>query len=201
MTLPKFTRTAQAAEKDRTSKWDLIEAIAADATDAGVPIVGLESRTAALEACAAAGTDYTSSTVKNLCIVAKFDSESTPEQRQVWRRYGWSVLRETANAGWTPDAAHELLSGERLTRQQVRAVLGTPGCLEADAIAPSFDERVSAWVVRFQAVMHEGAQLVAEGDRDVVVPGGHAALMFAIFAKLREDQIDVELRHMLETTA
>lgn len=194
--MTKFTRTAKAAEKDRTSKWDLIAAIAEDAVENGLPIVGLESRTATFAACEAVGVEYASNTIRDLCLVAKFDHESTPEQRQVWRRYGWTIVREPAVAGWTPEATAEVLSAEqRLTQRDVKALVGVSRVNSTDA--PSFDERVSAWVVRFQAVMTEGAELVMEADRDVVVPGGHAALMLAIFAKFREDQIDVELQNML----
>lgn len=195
---PTFTRTAEAARAEQRTKWELIEALATDATAAGLPITSLAAVTAAGRAFEEAGADYTSSTVRDLAAVAKFDTESTPEQRLTWRRYGWTLLRVVAKSGTSPAEAHELLAGDRLTRAQVVAAVGNgPGTTDEQP-EPDIDTLAENWLKRAHAVMADGAALAARVDREAVVLGGYAAVALELYRRMSESQIDAELRQLLD---
>src|SRR4051812_4266906 len=99
------------ANADRQSKWDLVEAIVADSVEHGIGVVSCESVAAARTALAEAGHEHTLANARDLCVVAKFDHESTPEQRSSWRRYGWTIARQLAKAAWFHELACEFLAG------------------------------------------------------------------------------------------
>jgi hypothetical protein len=197
-----FRRTAKAATSERMSTWFLIESIAADATDVGVPISGAESVLAAKEALDAAGCEYADGTIKNLCVVAKFDHESTPTQRKVWRRYGWTSVAEVAQAGWSPEAAAQVLDRpERLTRTEVRAAVRQPR--HAGVPEPrSFEDRCASWIHAVNRVLMEGTRLAQEAESwpDIEL-GAHAALAIQLYQRLTERALDAELRSLLEAQA
>ena len=188
-----FTRTAQAAGKDRQSRWELIEAIAIDATDNGVPITSLASIIAAKSALEQAGAEYADMTIKHLCLVAKFDHESTPRQRKEWRRYGWTAIGRVVNAGLSQEAAYSLLSGDRKTVAEIQDMLRSNVTPERRRTEPPFDLRCARWVQHMNALMMEGAGLVAESEQtEGIVIGGHAALALSIYRRLAERQLDAE---------
>lgn len=199
MSDPKFTRTAQAAKSDRLTKWDLIAAIAEDATEVGLPITGIHAVLAAKTALDAAGNEYADSTVKNLCVVAKFDHESTRAQRTVWRRYGWSVLRALAAAGWTQEAAADLLSGERMSWRDVRHAVSPArsGATPDEQTAP-FDDRCAAAVTRLYKVLREFAALTSEAE-ELSAVGAHSRMALGLYQAINERVIDAEYRHLIET--
>lgn len=195
---PTYIRTAEAARVERLGTWTLIEALGADAADAGLPVTGLASRLAAANALEEAGCDYSSATVRDLAAVAKFDTESTPEQRLTWRRYGWTLLRVVAKSGTSPAEAHELLAGDRLTRAQVVAAVGNgPGTTEPEPEV-DLDTAFENWLKRFHGVMCDGAALADRADREAAVLGGFAAMALLLYRRASESQIDAEYRQLTE---
>jgi hypothetical protein len=203
-----FRSTWQAANADLLSKWKLIEAIAKDALANDLPISGEESCSAAFKALEAANHEHTSQTVRNLCVVAKFDAESNDEQRMVWRRYGWTVVREVAKAGWTQDAAAELLGGKQLKRREVVArlrVARDPGVPEnVDPLAwekqPIEPGEWAEWVKEMSRVLTHGARLAVRTENtEGLVLGAHDAIAFVLYQRLNERAIDAEIRQLLES--
>lgn len=198
MSVPKFTRTAKAAQADRLSRWDLIAAIAEDAADAGFAISGAESVVAAKSALTAAGNEYSDSTVRHLCVTAKFDHESTPAQRKVWRTYGWTTVKEAVMAGWSQESVLELLAGNHKTQAEVRqAVSSSKVVNDPDPL----DDRWGQWVHRMNALLMDGARLAEESEEPTVTLGGHSAMGLAIYRNLIEREFDREVRRLLETEA
>lgn len=192
-----FDRTKTAAEKDRTSRWDLIEAMIADAVDAGLPIVGKESTDLAAAACKEAGVEFSTLSIRNLLVVGKFDHESTSKQRRIWRRYGWTVVREVVKAGWTQDAAYELLAGSHKSKRDVQAaVRSDPGVTNR-----TFDERCAAWISRANDLLADGAALAEEAESQYVELGAHSTLALSIYRTMVERQLDAEIRTLLEANA
>lgn len=197
-----FSRTKAAANADKRSRWDLVAAIAEDAIDAGVPITSTASVTAAKEALDAVGLEMTPDSVKNLSCLAKFDHESTDRQRQEWRRYGTSVVREVALAGWSQEAAFDLLARpKRVTRSEVRIALkaGNAGVTQHGA-APDINEQghrllsqINAW---FTDMAKFADRAEAEGGLD-----SYSAAVLETYHALTEKRIDAELRQILEAEA
>lgn len=194
-----FTRTAKAAQTDRLTKWALVAAIAEDANEARIPITGADSVLAAKAALDGAGNQYVDGTVKLLCVVAKFDHESSPAQREVWRRYGWSTVAEVVGSGWSPEAAAELLDGDRKSHREVRAALAAA---RYDVIPEvPFDDRCADWVSRLHKVLRDGRALATEAE-SMQALGAHAAMALHFYAAINDKVTDAELRHLLneETT-
>lgn len=160
MTDPVFKRTEKVAKVDRVSKWNLIEAIAADAKEAGVPLVGVQSKTAAREALAKVGHDHAPRTIEDLCMVAKYDDESTDEQRQVWRRYGWSIVYRFSQASVPKAKAMKYLDVEepRTWQETVDYVSGlSPRSARGDDL--DLDASWEVWLNDLNRVMKHGAEL------------------------------------------
>jgi PAS domain-containing protein len=123
-----YARTRQAAKADKAARWKLIDAIQEDALSNDIPITSGESILATKEAVDQAEEDFADETVAALCRLAKFDQESTDRQRQVWRRYGWSIITRVAGAEndglWTKDEARKFLDVvQRKTFEQVTAYI------------------------------------------------------------------------------
>jgi len=193
----KFKRTQKAATQDRLTKWELIEAIAADADESGLPITSSESCVATKSALESSGDEYADGTVKELCVVAKFDYESSPKQRRVWRTYGWTVIRTVAKSGWTPEAAYDLLSARHLTRVEVNAAVRGPGHPDEE---PSFEAKCATWVHRANALMMDGARLAEEVERTPgYAPSSQAELALSIYHRMTERQLDAEIRAFFES--
>lgn len=194
----KFSRTQEAAKSDRLSKWQLIEAIAEDAVENGLTISGTESVLAAKAALEAAGEEYADGTVKELCVVAKFDWQSTKTQRRIWRRYGWTAIRTVVKAGETPESAAVLLGAERLTRLEILAQVQSarvPGHPEKP-----LDDAWSEWLNQGMTWLLKGAKLVARTeDTEGVELGAHAAIGRMLYERISEKAIDAELRHFFDT--
>lgn len=196
----KFKRTAAAAQRDKQSKWDVIQSIAEDASEAGLPIVGIESRTEARKALKAAGHEHEDNTVRDLCLVAKFDHESTPAQRKTWRRYGWTIPHQFAKRGWSQEAAEKHLVGPGLLSKSEAVAIASGKNADDDTpeVEKPLDERWTSWVQRLSTLMTEGAKLAAETDDTGLVLGGYAALARELYDRLAERQIDAEYRQLLE---
>lgn len=192
-----FTRTQNAAAAEKSTRWDLIEAIAADATDDGLAITGVASQLAAAAAFEAAGAEYTSGTIKKLCVLAKFDHESTVKQKKEWRRYGWTSVLPFARSGWSPEAAYDVLSGEMKTQTDVRAILA--GSFEGPKSARPFDERCARWIQHMNGVLMEGAALAEEAENKHLQLGPYAERAMSIYRQLAERQLDAELRGFLDS--
>lgn len=194
-----FSRTKAAAATDKRSRWDLVAAIAEDAIDAGVPITSTASVIAAKEALDAVGLEMAPDSVKSLSIVAKFDHESTDRQRQEWRRYGTSIVQRVAEAGWSQEAAFDLLAQpRRLTKSEVGhavkiAAAGTTGSPEPADINDVLHKRlheINAW---FTNMAQDADRAEAEGELDA-----YSEAVLEIYRALAERRIDAELRSLLD---
>lgn len=196
--MPEFTRTEKAAAVDKLSRWDLIAAIAEDADTAGVPITGGESQAATTRALERAGLELASRTVKHLTVVAKFDWESMPEQRKVWRRYGWSSVMYFANAGYSPSAAEAFLDVPDLrTRAEIEAELRS-GLPVGQNDQPELNEAWAAWLTRAHALLADGVildQRTEEEHADLDEEAGFARVMFQ---RMNERNFDTQLRQVLD---
>ncbi len=123
MAKPEFAEVYEAARVSVRNDWALIEAIAIAADRQGLPIVGAKTVANTMAACYEAGRGIASSTAKNYCVLAKFDFDAAPRDRQVIRRYGTSIIRLFAQAGWTPEAAAEYLKGSPKTYRDVESTV------------------------------------------------------------------------------
>jgi hypothetical protein len=194
-----FTRTQQAAQTEKQSKWDLIEAIALDAVDNGVDISSVESQVGAYKACAAAGNEHADPTIRSLCVVAKFDYESSAGQRRTWRKYGWSVVAEVAKAGWSQDAASAFLAGRQRSQREVRAEIEKKA--RQGSRRPSFpqdpNEFWHKWITHLDRELARAAEAIDHyGATDDLDP--HSALAVLIYERITENKIDAELRDLIE---
>jgi hypothetical protein len=200
---PVFNRTVEAARHERVSQWQMIEAIALDAADNALPITGIDSIVAAKSAFESAGVDYSQNTVRALCLVAKFDHESTAAQRTVFRSYGWSVVQRVASAGWSQEAAAAFLSEGRRSHKDVteavkRANVGT----RTGDKARTRDDLVADWeqsLNRLNVVLTDCARLAEETDNLGIDLGGYAAFARLIYERITERKLDAEIREFLTT--
>jgi hypothetical protein len=195
-----FSRTAQAAAQERLSKWDVIEAIAADADEAGVPITGGQAQVSAASAFTDAGLEYTPSYVKSLCVLAKYDWESTPAQRQLWRRNSTTNVLLMAVAGWSQSAAADYLMDDR-SSNEVRAEVRkyAEPSKRTQARAATFDDRCGDWVAQMNKVMMAGASLLDEAESEQYELGPHAEMAMAIYRRLAERQLEAEIHRFFES--
>lgn len=197
----KFTRTRRAAEAEKTTKWDLIAAIADDAVEHGLPITGMTSQLAAREALDSAGNEYAVSTITNLCVVAKFDHESTAKQRQVWRTYGWSIVQRFAHGGYSQEEAARFLTERRRSQREVEAFMRS---MDIDVHKPDkppvpLDDAWMAWLRNINRLLVEGAELAERSETEADQLGVYAALAMLTYQRIAERKIDAELRQLLES--
>jgi hypothetical protein len=102
-----------------------------------------------------------------------------------------------AGAGWTQEAAHELLGGPRLQFRDIKAaVRSAPGC---GSTPKSFDERVAETLGRLYKALRDFAALTDEAEHIEV--GGHTAMALAIYAAINDRVLDAEIRQFLENEA
>lgn len=196
----KFSRTQEAAKTEKRSKWDLIEAIALDAVDNDVPISGMDSRLAAKAALDAVGNEHAERTIYGLCMVAKFDHESTGSQRQLWRKYGWTAIRTVAEAGVTQDAAFGMLAGrDRLTFREIEKAVARANPRTGVTATLALDEALRRWVNRLDAVLTEGAELAERAYNEDAELSSRSELALAIYDRITERKIDAELRELMES--
>jgi hypothetical protein len=195
-----FTRTAEAVKAEKATRWDVISAIAADAAAEGLALTGAATQLATALAFEAAGVDYATGTVQQLCVVAKFDHESTVAQRKLWRTYGWSVVGLLAAAGETPESGYSLLHPRHMSYGEVKAFIKKNATTEPRHQA-SFDTRIAHWINDLNAVLMRGAAFLAEVEERELQPGGVAAMALEIYRRLAERQLDAELRQLLDESA
>jgi hypothetical protein len=192
----RFRNTEQAAKTDRLSKWELIEAIAVDADENGLPICGVDTAIAAKQALDKAKHHHADTTVTNLCMVAKFDYESTAAQRRVWRRYGWTAIRLVAGAGWSQEHAAEFLGDDKVTWLDIEAKVR--GSSRSTTELP-LGEAWEKWLNKMGTVLTEGAHLATRTAEETSVElSGHAAMAHMFYEHLSERAIDAELRQLFE---
>lgn len=194
--MTEFARTKAAANTEKLSRWDLVAAIAEDAIDAGLPISSSASAVAAKEALDGVGLEMTPGSVLNLTVLAKFDHESTERQRQEWRRYGTSVVRELAKAGWSQEAAFDLLAApKRLTVAEVNHAI--KGAKDHVVLVPPINEvghkllhAIGNW---FMDAAQFADRAEAEGGLDA-----YSASVVELYQILTEKRLDAELRQMMD---
>lgn len=192
-----FARTQAAAATEKLSRWDLVAAIAEDAVDAGLPISSGQSAVAAKAALDAVGLEMTPGTVHNLTVLAKFDHESTDRQRQEWRRYGTSIVEKVANAGWSQEAAFDLLAApRRRTVTEVRHALTEsrqnvlPDPPDINEVGHKLLHGIGNWFMD-AAKFVERAE--AEGGLDA-----YSASVVELYHILTEKRLDAELRQLTD---
>lgn len=191
-----FARTQAAAATEKLSRWDLVAAIAEDAVDAGLPISSTASAMSAKDALDAVGLEMTPGSVRNLAVLAKFDHESTPRQREEWRRYGTSIVLEVAAAGWSQEAAFDLLSGT--TRRKVAEVRHEIKAASHNVVAePDINEVGHKLLHGIGNWFMDAAKFVeraeAEGGLDA-----YSASVVELYHILTEKRLDAELRQLTD---
>lgn len=192
-----FARTKAAANVDKLSRWDLVAAIADDAVDAGLPISSGQSAVAAKAALDAVGLEMTPGTVHNLTVLAKFDHESTDRQRQEWRRYGTSIVEKVANAGWSQEAAFDLLAApRRRTVTEVRHALTEsrqnvlPDPPDINEVGHKLLHGIGNW---FMDAAQFADRAEVEGGLDA-----YSASVVELYHILTEKRLDAELRQLTD---
>ena len=193
-----FDRTEAAAKTDKQSKWDVIEAIALDAVDADFPITGADSCIAAKEAFERAGDEHADDTIRSLTLVSKIDYESSPKRRKIWRRYGWTCIREVAEAGWSQERAEALLQGVHKTRREIQAKVRT------ERVPPGVLDINEAWhdvAGKFSALLFDMARLAERTETEGLELDAHSALAYELYHRIAEKQIDAEYRALVEAEA
>lgn len=196
--MTEFTRTERAASVDKQSRWDLIAAIAEDADANGVPITGGESQAATTRALESAGLELASGTVQKLTVAAKFDWESMPDQRKVWRRYGWSLVMELAKAGYSQSAAEAFLDvPDRRTKADVQAEIARSREPVPQA-EPELNEAWAAWLTRAHALLADGAALDQRTADEMTELDAEAGFARVVYQRMDERNFDTQLRKVLE---
>lgn len=197
--MPEFTRTRNAAQVERTSKWDLIAAIAEDATASGLLITSMESQLAAKAAFESVGNDYTDGTIKDLTLVAKFDHEATDDQRSAWRSSGWTVVRRFAEAGWSQEAVADWYrsgppggTSKRAAESAVRNAAGP----KREPAPKQIDDAWREWLNAVNRVLTDGARLAERTEAEGVELGAHSGVAHLIYERLTERKLDAELREL-----
>ena len=192
-----FARTQAAAATEKLSRWDLVAAIADDAVDAGLPISSGQSAVAAKAALDAVGLEMTPGTVHNLTVLAKFDHESTDRQRQEWRRYGTSIVEKVANAGWSQEAAFDLLAApRRRTVTEVRHALTEsrqnvlPDPPDINEVGHKLLHGIGNWFMDADKFVERAE---AEGGLDA-----YSASVVELYHILTEKRLDAELRQLTD---
>jgi len=195
--MPEFTRTRTAATAERTSKWELIAAIAEDATACALKITSMDSQLAAKAAFEAAGCDYADRSIKSLCVVAKFDHEATDAQRSTWRGTGWSLINVFAMAGWSQEAvvAWFRASACPTHSRAVAAVRDAAGPKPEPAPMP-IDDAWRHWLSAVNRVLTDGARLAERTEVENAELGAHSAIAALIYERLTERKLDAELREL-----
>jgi hypothetical protein len=193
-----FKNTERAAAHERASKWEVIEAIATDAAEADLAITGATTQLACSLAFERAGTEYKSATIVKLCGLAKFDHESTVRQRKEWRRYGWTVVNRVVEAGWSQEAAYELLKGkERKTQNEVISAVGY--VVAGKKSRNTIHERLAEWVNHANILLTDGAELLVEVENTRAILTGSDDLAINLIRRFTERHIDAELREFFDS--
>jgi len=195
----RYKRTEKAAKADKASKWEIVEAIALDAVDAGYDFSGIESCLAARAAFEKNGYEHTDAVVKNLCVLAGFDHRSTAKQRAVWRRYGWSVVALVASAGWTAEKAYDLLAYEHQTQAAVRDAV--VAARNVNIPRTDLADEWTKWLTKLNALLIAGAKLAHETDRrpHAITGAPYAEFAHQIYQRITERKLDAEIRDLLDS--
>ena len=196
--MPEFTRTRNAAQVERSSKWDLIAAIADDAVASALPITSMESKLAAKAAFESVGVDYADTTIRDLCTTARFDHDATDEQRRSWRPFGWSIARQFAMAGWSQEAAADWFRSidttptQRLANAVIRDVAGP----RPEPAPPAIDDAWREWLNAATRLLMGGARLAERTDNENIELGAHSAMARVVYERMTERNLDAELREL-----
>jgi len=189
--------------QDRESRWDLIAAIANDASSLNLPITGVRALVATKEALEQAGCDYAATTIKQLSVTAKLYDNGSTEQKTIFETYGWTIVRDLAKAGWTPADAANLLGSEHRTRADVASAirdLRGPGTPEPKP-EPPLGDAWKAWLYKINRDLIEGARLAERSDIEDVVLDAYSAFAELIYQRITERKLDAELREFFDSPA
>jgi hypothetical protein len=197
MKVATFARTRLAAGADKAARWKLIEAIAKDAESNGLLVTSGDSVLAAKRAIEEAGVELADRTVSDLVQVADFDAGSTERQRKVWRRYGWSVIRDVVHGDWTRDEALRFLDKARpVTQAQVRVAI------RPDSRAPTHKDLNDIWhglLSRLNGYFVDGAKAEERTETETPELDAHAHLAREMYRRMVEKGIDAEWRTLVES--
>jgi hypothetical protein len=209
-----FTGVFTTAQAEVKARWNLIDAIADDATRLGMPISGMDTVLAARAALEEAGVEMTLGTVRNLCATAKFYDDANLEQRDVFTSYGWTIVRDLAKAGWSTDDAADFLGDERRTRAAVTNAIKSrdPGVPTevgvVDEVPPrpvrppttDLSELWGEWLNQMSTVLLKGARLMERTEAEHAVDVyGHLGCI--IYQRFSERRLDAEYQHLLDQEA
>ena len=189
-----FTRTQAAASGRRQPTWQVVEAIAADAVDAGRPIRSLDTLEATADALADAGMARTTAVVGRLMEVAAFTAGATPEQRDVFRRYTPAAVHRFHAEGWTAADTARYLGAEHRSADEMRAELESRRAAEdINDAGHRLLNGIGNWLIdaaRF------AKRAEAEGGLDAY--SASALEVYRMFNRRREDAVDTELRLLVD---
>jgi hypothetical protein len=189
-----FARTRLAAKADKAARWKLVDAVQEDADSNDIPVGSGETLVAIHEAVEDAGEDFTDNTVEALWRLAKFDADSTDRQREVWRRYGWSVIHVVAGAEaeghWRKsDAVRFLDCEQRKTQAQVKAHIRSLRVVDHKEL--DLNEAWHGLLGNLNAYFLAGAKLENETDEAAELDAyAQASRMF--YLRLIDKQIEAE---------
>lgn len=185
-----FARTRHAAGTN--NRWEIAEAIAADARAAGWRVLSGATIDAALEALDEGGAARTVGYVDRLVEVADYDHAATPEQSAVFRRYSTAAVHRFYAAGWTQADAVLFLGAEHRTVDAQRAELERrAGGPDLNASLHRRLHELGRWL---DAMHRDAARAESEGaDLDI-----HAAMTVALYHAINRRSLDVELDRLLD---
>lgn len=187
-----FTHTTAAAAGHRQPTWEVVEAIAADALDAGGPILSTATMTATGDALTEAGMPRSLNVVGRLMELAQWHHDATDGHREVYRAHSPALVTLLVMAGWTQaDAAAFLVDRPKVTHAEVRAEVNRrTGPPAINVVGHKLLHAIGNW---FMDAANFANRAEAEGGLDA-----YSASVVELYHALTEKRIDAELRQLLD---
>lgn len=184
-----FARTRHAAGTN--NRWEIVEAITADARAAGWKVLSFASIEAAAEALREAGAARTFGSVARLVEVAGYDRDATPEQSAVFRRYSPAAVHRFYADGWTQADAALFLGAEHRNADAQRAELERRR--QAAPINDVLHRRLHEINRWFTSMHGDAARAECEGGLDA-----YSAVVIELYRIFTRKRLDAELRQLLD---
>lgn len=159
-----FKETVKAATAERGSAWQFIKTAINECDRLGVQPTAMDTLKGLHADLEAAGVELQVKTVQERLVTGRYWADSTPTQQKAFESHGWTTIRTFAKAGWTQEAAAELIAatgGYISKRDAERAVSPdrsssrSPGTPE-DAISDQKVMAACALVARAVAAIDHG---------------------------------------------
>lgn len=186
------SRTTAAARGQRQPTWEVVEAIAADALDAGRPICSLDTLEATAAALSDAGMARTTNVVGRLMELAAWFHDATGAQRVLFRCHTPALVGLFVAAGWSQMDTADTLAAGCWTHAEARAAIEARRGVDLNAEAHRVLARVNGALIDADRVRR--AAWSSDDVLDV-----HAQAAVAIFDRLLESDTDRELRLLIES--